>query len=927
MTTLLGDARIRIRPDMSTFEQETKRGISSAGPALAAAAKSVVAGAAIAVGAAGVIGLKTAAQMEQAKIAFETMLGSAQKADKFLKRLADFAATTPFEFPELQKAASSLISAGINADKVIPIMRTLGDVTAGMGTGSEGIQRATVALQQMNAAGKITGEDLNQLRDAGIPVYDLLAAATGKSKAKVVELAQAGKLGSKELGQLMKALETGKGLERFNGLMEKQSQSLGGIFSTLKDTVNMQLAGMITPLIPSIKKTLNAVTPIIGTTLAGIGRGLNTAVTFIEKTAIPALKNVFAGMGGKDSPFAPLLKGARELTTKVGPPLISLGGALKKFWDQISPALAAVGREILAVVGPALSDLGDIIADTLIPAVKEFLPAFAPIAKFLIETIGTTVVNVLKGAIDIIKGVIKMISGLLTVFTGVFTGDWSKAWEGIKTIFKGAWDAIVGAARVFLFVIFPGVLRKGATAAWGLFSRVTTGAFTKLGSFLVTRPAWIAGKLASLGGFLKNAAIKGWDVFKKFTTEKLNAVVTFVSGIPGKIGRAFSNLGGLIINSASGGVSSMLRWINENIIDKLDGLTSKFGLNLPRLNTAVGGSRGGGGGRPSTALHQGGTIPGYTPGRDTKTIAVGGGEAIMRPEWTKAVGSNAVHAMNKVARTGGIRGVKAFLAGGGRGFAGGGVVDWVTSGVKKAASSIAAPAFNAFAGRFKGSFAGDLMIGVLRKLLAKINEWGSKQDETAMPPGGVGGAGVKRWAPVVLQALSMVGQPASMLGITLRRMNQESGGNPRAINLWDSNAKAGIPSMGLMQTILPTFNAYAGHLRSRGPYDPLANIYASMRYALARYGSLPAAYNKPGGYAGGTNHASPGWSWVGEKGPELVNFRGGERVMSNRASTAGQGDIHVRVFIGQRELTDIVDTRIERQNNTTGTELRYGRRA
>ena len=107
-------------------------------------------------------------------------------------------------------------------------MTTLGDVTSGMGTGSEGVKRATIALQQMSAAGRITGEDLNQLRDAGIPVYDLLAKATGKSKEEVVKLAQAGKLGKKELGQMMGALESGKGLERFSGLMEKQSTSIVG---------------------------------------------------------------------------------------------------------------------------------------------------------------------------------------------------------------------------------------------------------------------------------------------------------------------------------------------------------------------------------------------------------------------------------------------------------------------------------------------------------------------------------------------------------------------------------------------------------------------------------------------------------------------------------------------------------------------------
>jgi len=181
---------------------------------------------------------------QQAEIAFTTMLGSGQKARAFLDQLQAFAAKTPFEFPDLVRSASSLVSIGIETQKIIPIMTTLGDVTAGMGTGAEGIKRATVALQQMTAAGRITAEDLNQLRDAGIPVFDLLAAATGRSKQAVAQLAQTGKLGRQELEALMKALETGKGLERFRGLMDKQSHSLAGLLSTVKDTFG-QISGAI----------------------------------------------------------------------------------------------------------------------------------------------------------------------------------------------------------------------------------------------------------------------------------------------------------------------------------------------------------------------------------------------------------------------------------------------------------------------------------------------------------------------------------------------------------------------------------------------------------------------------------------------------------------------------------------------------------
>lgn len=123
-----------------------------------------------------------------------------------------------------------------------------------------------------------------------------------------------------------------------------------------------------------------------------------------------------------------------------------------------------------------------------------------------------------------------------------------------------------------------------------------------------------------------------------------------------------------------------------------------------------------------------------------------------------------------------------------------------------------------------------------------------KMAESSVDPGGTG---VQRWAPLVSQLLRLYGHPASWLGITLKRMNQESGGNPRAINNWDINAKRGDPSKGLMQVIGSTFAAHRDPRFPNDIWDPKANIAASMRYTMRTYGSLPAGYGRAGGYAHG----------------------------------------------------------------------------
>lgn len=131
--------------------------------------------------------------------------------------------------------------------------------------------------------------------------------------------------------------------------------------------------------------------------------------------------------------------------------------------------------------------------------------------------------------------------------------------------------------------------------------------------------------------------------------------------------------------------------------------------------------------------------------------------------------------------------------------------------------------------------------------------------------------GVKQWLPTVARALKMEGQYSEAnVKRTLFQMQTESGGNPRAINLWDSNAKKGIPSKGLMQVIDPTFKAYARAGFNKNIYDPLSNILASVRYATSRYGSLEKAYRGVG-YSNGVGSIEiPSSSYSPESGTTIA---------------------------------------------------------
>lgn len=114
--------------------------------------------------------------------------------------------------------------------------------------------------------------------------------------------------------------------------------------------------------------------------------------------------------------------------------------------------------------------------------------------------------------------------------------------------------------------------------------------------------------------------------------------------------------------------------------------------------------------------------------------------------------------------------------------------------------------------------------------------------------GWFGSGDIESYRPLVESILREKGLSESLADNLLRRMNQESTGDPAAQNNWDQNAIEGWPTKGLMQMRDDTFatNADPGY---NDIWDPESNIRSSINYALSRYGSLPAAYDRAGGYA------------------------------------------------------------------------------
>lgn len=437
--------------------------------------------------AATVMGLKTAASLEQAGIAFESLLGSGEAAQSFLSDLREFAATTPFEMPGLVDASRQLVAVGVEANEVIPFLTDYGDAMGGLGLGQEQFNRIMLATTQMMANGRVNGGDLLQMTQAGMPVWAMLSKALGKSTAELKEMSSRGELLTEDVLPALRAQMH----EDYGGAMVKQSQTLTGLWSTFMDTINMGLSDSLTEALPQFKGALAEITAAIAPALKGIGpafAGIAAAITPVISAfstllqwfgslnpemqrliligvgiaaaigpvvgiigsligAISTIAGVIslpvvavvaavAAIGGG---FALLYQNSQEVRDAVAGIFQVLSRAFEEIKaavlplvasirDHLSPILKTLGEKLGPTVATVLQTIGKVIGGVLLPAFKL---AIAAISKMW-ELLGPIVVPVVAEAIGVIldhlKGMFEFVGMVADLIGAVFSGDWEKAW-------------------------------------------------------------------------------------------------------------------------------------------------------------------------------------------------------------------------------------------------------------------------------------------------------------------------------------------------------------------------------------------------------------------------------------------------------------------------------------------------------------------
>ncbi|WP_431784666.1 transglycosylase SLT domain-containing protein [Bacillus subtilis] len=618
--------------------------------------------------------------------------------------------------------------------------------------------------------------------------------------------------------------------------------SFSGILVSIVQNALPILVQMIQLAFPLILSIVQQALPIVLQLIQLLGSSIGQIAVQVLPLILSAVQQVFPIIKQVIMAVLPIVA---QLLTVAATIILQLAQAalpiLIQVVQQVFPQIMQIIQAVLPIVVSLLQFLANIITTVVIPAIRFILnivTAVFPVVLSIIQVALKNIIAIIQGAIGIIMGIVK-------VFKGLFTGNFRMMWDGVKQIFSSA----VGMVKKLV---------------------------SNMGAAITDRWLYIKNKVALLAFELR-----------KKVMDRFNDLVEGAKKLPGKIGDGIKNMA----HKAVSGVTSLANKLAgalgkgvNGVIGGVNWVLDKIGLKdkhipkweVPKYAHGTGGHPGGpailGDGKGANAGPEMYRTPsghvGLSPATDT-LMNLPKGTEVLSAKQTRAA----------------LAGVPAYAKG-----TEGNIFTKAWNGVKSVAGKVKDVALDVFdyighpsklltkvlekmgvsAPSMVGSF-GDLAKGAFNFVKDKaVGFVKDKMSSYSASFSGGGSKAVKQW---VAQALSIKGLGSEYAGALETIAMKESGGNPNVVNNWDSNAKAGHPSQGLMQFIPSTFNAHKepGHGNIKNPVD---QILAAINYLNSRYGGIlkhpglvSMAHGGPyRGYATGGVINSPQVAALGENG-------------------------------------------------------------
>ena len=424
-----------------------------------------------AVGSLFVAGTKYNADIERYTTAFKTFLGSAEDAEKAVDAIKNQGQTSPFDTKELIQANQMLITTGESADDARNTISALSDAIALTGGSNDTLGRMASNLQQIKNVGKASAMDIRQFGMAGIDIYGILADYTGKTTAEIKKM----DITYEDLSAaLQKSASVGG---KYYGGQAEMANTLSGQVSKLKKTFQDLTGELSKSLYPTIKKIteklqglvdwfkglndkqketitkIGLLITVLGPALLIIGKLISFGGTIMSVLA--KISGLIAGLSIGTGALGGVLT---ALTGPIGIVIgvvAALAAGFALLWNKSETfrnSMIEVGQSMMKTynehIKPTIDNIKEIISmlwnDIIVPLAQYLWETFSPIIEKVFTVAGKIISSVFEKVGIIVKGATGVLKGLIQFVSGVFSGNWKKAWDGVKETFGNTFEALKG---------------------------------------------------------------------------------------------------------------------------------------------------------------------------------------------------------------------------------------------------------------------------------------------------------------------------------------------------------------------------------------------------------------------------------------------------------------------------------------------------
>jgi tape measure domain-containing protein len=422
--------------------------------------------------------------MEQTLASFQTMLGgSKEKADAMVTTLQKMASTTPFETTELAKGATTLMGFGIEASKVESTLRMLGDVSQG---NKERFNSLTLAFAQVQSAGKLTGQDLLQMINAGFNPLQTISDQTGKSLAVLKDEMSKGAISADMVTQAFQGATSAGGL--FYGAMEKQSKTFEGQMSTLQDAISMTFGTILQPLftwastvgLPKIIELTTKVQELFTSSQEStFFKNAKESIEFLN----PVIENIQTIMKGVIDFVKGWVATFKESFKKLSADLKITWDYIKRTFDSLRPAFEVIWNFIKPILDNFVILL-KFLYDTAYGVINGIILAFNPFVRVITSSFAT-------------------ITNIISAFISLLKGDFSQAFNFFKS---AVMTAIEGVKNVFLtlYNFFDGLTKGMVTRMVNMGQDIVKGLWNGISNNIAWLKSKITGWISGVSSQIKS---------------------------------------------------------------------------------------------------------------------------------------------------------------------------------------------------------------------------------------------------------------------------------------------------------------------------------------------------------------------------------------------------------------------------------------